>query len=428
MHKDIDITLDNLCKIEGEASLDIKIKDKKVEKAELKITQNKRFYSEAIRGKSFNMVPQTVSRVCGTCSISHVLASIKAIEDAYKIKVSKQTLILRELGMLGQMIRDHAMHLYLFVLPDMLGKQSVFDFDAEHKELIHKAFHIKNAGNLLSKFSVGRAVHPTTAIVGGILNVGDKELKKKTLEELKENRESAVEFVKYFDNENFVFSRKTKYLALHNKGYDFSSGDLLDTSGYSIKVCDLGTHLSNVVVPYAQSEVFELDKEEYFTGALARMNVNKKYIHKNTKKDLSKFIKKFPSDNIFDNNLAQAIELVHSMDTAIDLLESNDFKKEEPKKVNTGKKVSGVGVIEAPRGTLYYHIDIDEKGKVIDGDLVIPTAQNQVKLHNDIRIYVTQLLEKGFSKDKIQKHIEALIRAYDPCMSCGSNFLRVNWL
>ena len=117
MHKEEDITIDNLCKIEGEASLDIKIRNNKIEKAELKITQNKRFYTESIMGKMYSVVPPSVSRICGTCSTSHVLASIKAIENAYNIEVSKQTKILRELAMHGQLIRDHAMHLYLFVLP-----------------------------------------------------------------------------------------------------------------------------------------------------------------------------------------------------------------------------------------------------------------------------------------------------------------------
>ena len=182
-----------------------------------------------------------------------------------------------------------------------------------------------------------------------------------------------------------------------------------------------------MIVPYSQSDVFELNQKEYITGALARINTNRKYLHKNTKRDVPEYLKIFPSTNIFDNNIAQAIEVIHSIDKSLEIMENNDFEKEEVIRPEINKEVEGVGAIEAPRGTLYYHINLDETGKVKYADLVIPTAQNQIKMQNDIKIYATNLLNKKYSRNKIEKHIEALIRAYDPCMSCGSNFLKIRW-
>jgi coenzyme F420-reducing hydrogenase alpha subunit len=133
----------------------------------------------------------------------------------------------------------------------------------------------------------------------------------------------------------------------------------------------------------------------------------------------------FPSENIYHNNLAQAIEIMHCIDHSIEILESSDFKKGPAVKIKV-KEGKGVGVIEAPRGTLYYAISLDKDGKILYGNLVIPTAQNQIKMENDIRTLVSRNLDND--KNFIQHEIEKLIRAFDPCMTCATHFLKVNWV
>ena len=114
MHKDFEISIDNLSKIEGHANLDVKVRKGKVKHVKLKISENKRFYTQAIRGKIFSSVPQLVSRICGTCSIAHLTCCMEAVEKALGINPSEQTILLRKLMTYGMIIRDHAMHLYLF--------------------------------------------------------------------------------------------------------------------------------------------------------------------------------------------------------------------------------------------------------------------------------------------------------------------------
>ena len=159
-------------------------------------------------------------------------------------------------------------------------------------------------------------------------------------------------------------------------------------------------------------------------GALARINLNKDNLHKNTKRDMARFLELFPSDNVCHNNLAQAIEIVHSIDHSIEILENTEFKKEEIAKPS---RMSGeaVGVIEAPRGTLYYWLKVKD-GNVEYANLVIPTAQNLVNMREDIKLMVSKLIDQG--EETIRKEAEKLIRAYDPCMSCASHFLKINWL
>jgi coenzyme F420-reducing hydrogenase alpha subunit len=185
-------------------------------------------------------------------------------------------------------------------------------------------------------------------------------------------------------------------------------------------------HLQKAVIPYSQAPGFAYKGKAYIVGALARMNISKDTLHRQTRKDLAKHLKAFPSDNVFHNNLAQAIEIIHCIDSSIELLETMEFR-EEPKVVPKLKRAEGIGVLEAPRGTLYYNLRIDDSGKIEFADLVIPTSQNQIKMDIDIGALVQHKLDTGAEQEDIPLEIEKLIRAYDPCMSCATHFLKVNW-
>jgi coenzyme F420-reducing hydrogenase alpha subunit len=429
MHsQNFDITIKNLSKIEGHTDLDVTVKDGKVVDAKLKISENKRFFTQAAVGKPALGVHQIVSRICGTCSVAHLMCCISCVENALDIRPSDQTYKLRDLLLYGLNIRDHAMHLYLFVLPDIFNKDSVLDFADEglEHELVHKAFDVKSAGNDLCVLIGGRAVHAPFPQVGGFMKIPKNEDAKKIAQSLKQIRDSAIQFVEIFYSRSPTFDTKTTYIALRNDHYRYFGGDLMTSDGVCISRKYFRQHLQKAVIPYSQAPGFAFKGKSYVVGALARMNINKDTLHPKTKKDLAKYLEVFPSTNIFHNNLAQAIEVVHCIDSAVDLLESSDFK-EEPKIVPKVKKSEGVGVLEAPRGTLYYNLKIDDAGKIEFADLVIPTSQNQIKMDIDIGSLVQHKLDSGVKKDEIPLEIEKLVRAYDPCMSCATHFLKVKW-
>jgi len=428
MHKEgeFDIDIEHLSKIEGHADLEVSVKDNKVQHAHLKISESKRFFTQGVRGKSALSVAQLVSRICGTCSIAHLTCCIKAVENAIGTTPSDQTQILRNLTMDGLMIRDHAMHLYLFCLPDIMNADSVLEIADKDKELIEKAFEVKSAGNELSKLVAGRAVHAPFPQVGGYSKVLTNEDAKKMAHTLSHAREHAMEFADIFRDSMPLFKRKTNFIALKNPDYEFIGGELCSSEGYCISRKDFMDHLNRVVVPYSQSTGFEFEGKEYMVGALARMNINKAALHKNTKKNLSSMLSYFPSSNIYMNNLAQAIEIVNCIDHAIEKLETTDFKPEEYKRPQV-KAGQGIGVIEAPRGTLYYNLRINEKGNVEYINLVIPTAQNMVNMEKDIAQIVQENIDVGRDKERISMEAEKIIRAYDPCMSCATHFLKLKW-
>ena len=117
---------------------------------------------------------------------------------------------------------------------------------------------------------------------------------------------------------------------------------------------------------------------------------------------------------------------MHCIDHALEVIDTHDFKP-EAKPLVEKKACEGVGVIEAPRGTLYYHLDIDANGIVKEGNIIVPTQQNQINMEQDIKTLVEKTLQTH-SKEQIKYEVEKLVRAYDPCISCATHFLKVNWL
>jgi coenzyme F420-reducing hydrogenase alpha subunit len=425
---DFDLTINEITKVEGSAGLDVRVKNGKVEEVKFKVQDYKRFYTQAIQGKPIAAVPQLLSRICGTCSNAHLMASIEAVEKTLNFTPSEQTKILRILTYHGLIIRDHALHLYVFVLPDLFQKDSLLDFD-EHDilqhQLLHDTFAVKSAGNNLAKYIAGRSVHAPLPVVGGFLKIPDNHDKNNIIEELKKVRPAILRLIEIFGKATDKLERQTNYIALRGENFSYLEGKLYDMKGLVAEEKDFRQHVEKVVLPYSQAIAYNFAGVNYRVGALARINLNKDILHTNTKKDTSSMLKLFPSHNIYHNNLAQAIEILHSLDDAIDILQTTTFKPEKPIKLEM-KQATGIGVVEAPRGTLYHKLEVDAKGIVQKGEVIVPTGQNQISIELDIKDYIQNNLDK--TKEELALDCEKIIRAYDPCMSCASHFLEVNWI
>ncbi|MEK7501729.1 MAG: nickel-dependent hydrogenase large subunit [Patescibacteria group bacterium] len=429
MHR-IDLRLDHITKVEGDASMDVVVEDGKVTNVKFAIIEYKRFFTEAMKGKNIAAIPAHLSRICGTCSNAHVMASIAACENALGIEVTPQTKLLRKLTMHGLVSRDHALHLYLFVMPDLYGKDAFLDFDEndpEQHQLLHDGFHVKSAGNHLSQLVAGRSVHATFPVIGGFLQFPSPEGVVGIIQEMKDARPAVLRLIEIFRKAPFHLDRKTKYMALvPDDTFGYLGGKIITDKGESYEQKDFRSHLEHVVLPYSQASAYTYKGESYMVGALARINLAKDKLHSKTKESAAEALKLFPSTDIYHNNLAQAIEILHSIDESIDILSNNVFKPEPLVKAPMRAAV-GMGVIEAPRGTLYHKIIINDEGIVEDGEVIVPTGQNQVNIERDVGFIVEKLINDNTPKEKVNHEIEKLIRAYDPCMSCGAHFLKVKW-
>lgn len=426
---DLDMKLDELTKVEGAATLEIKVRDGKVTETHFGITEYKRFFTVAMQGKPIGAIPQHLSRICGTCSNAHIMCAIEACEHALDIEPSGQTKLLRALTMHGLIIRDHALHLYLFAMPDIYGKDAFLDFDEsdpdQHQQL-HDAFDIKGAGNFLANLIAGRSVHATYPTIGGFLHFPDDEGIKEAIKKLQAVRPAVLRLVDVFLKAPFHFDRKTHFMALvPDNTFGYINGKIITSLGESFGEDKYREHLEHTIIPYSQASGYEYKGTEYMVGSLARINLAQDKLHPKTKESLKDVLKLFPSTDIFFNNLAQAIETLHSVDEAIDMLTNNKFIK-EPLIKKPNRDAVGVGVVEAPRGTLYHKIHLLPDGTIKDGEVIVPTGQNQMNIERDIARLVESLLPDT-PQDKIVLEMEKLIRAYDPCMSCASHFLKVKW-
>lgn len=409
--------------------MDVVVEDGKVTNVKFAIVEYKRFFTEAMKGKSIVAMPAHLARICGTCSNAHVMAAIVACEDALGIKPTPQTELLRKLTMHGLMIRDHALHLYLFVMPDLYNKDAFLEFDdndPEQHQLLHDGFDVKAAGNHLAQIVAGRSVHATYPVIGGFLQVPSKEHAMESVAELQSVREAVLRLIDIFIKAPQHLDCKTKFMALvPEDSFGYIGGKIISSIGEVYDKKDFRSHLEHTVLPYSQASAYTYKGESYMVGSLARVNLAKDKLNSKTKESAKEALKLFPSTDIFHNNLAQAIEILHGIDESIDILSNNTFVAEPPIKMPM-KAGIGMGVIEAPRGTLYHKIVIDDKGIVTEGEVIVPTGQNQLNIERDVGVLVEKIMDT-MAKDKVNFEIEKLIRAYDPCMSCGAHFLKVNW-
>lgn len=422
-----DLNIGEISKIEGKASLSVKVKDDKVEECQFAITEFKRFYTQALRDKDVMGLPQLSCRICGTCSNAHLLCAIQAAENALGIEPSVQTKTLRKLVNYGLIIRDHALHCYVFALPDILGIDNILELDEnkpEEHRILDDTFEVKAAGNALGIAVGGRSVHAPFPMVGGFTKLPDPDTFPELIAKLEKARPAVLRLIKRFVDCTFSLKRMTAYMALIDPEYSFLDGAILASGGVSFPKSEYGKHLVHSAIAYSHASGYTTDGKVFMTGALARMNLAKDTLHPDTKRDASDALASFPSGNIYHNNLAQAIEILHAIDRSVEILKTLAITAEKPVPV-VRRAGTGIGVIEAPRGILYYKLILDEKGSIKNIDIVVPTGQNQIGIEQGLKDYIQANLSLG--QERLVSDSERIVRAYDPCMSCASHFLKVKW-
>ncbi len=421
------INLNHITKIEGHASLTLKIEDGKVEKCELEAIEGARFFEGMVVGRKWFDIQEITSRICGICSSGHTIACIQAIENGFHIKVSDRAKNIRELLTIAERIRSHATHLYMFALPDYLNYESAIAMAASHKKEVERALRLIKLGNDLSTSIAGRNMHPLTIVVGGISKLPKQSELNDIKKRLEEAIPDAVETIKLFEMLPYPhFERISENASLKKpKGYALHDGNITSQSR-DIPENKYFEHISESLEIYATSKFAVKEHKAYRTGALSRLNNNQSQLGGKAGELLKKSKHKFPSNNPFLINFAQAIELLHFIERGIDLISKTKIGDDWEDKVEF-KPISGRGVsiVEVPRGMLIHDYVFNDNGEVISANIITPTAQNLRAIEEDLKEYVPKILHK--EKDRLVLEIEKLIRSYDPCFSCSTHFLKVKW-
>ncbi|MFH1440109.1 MAG: Ni/Fe hydrogenase subunit alpha [Candidatus Woesearchaeota archaeon] len=424
------IKLDHITKIEGHAKINIKIEKNQVKKVKLDVYESARFFESLVLCRKYDELSPLTSRICGTCSPSHAITSLLATENALKVKVSEQTDVLRDLLLYGTAIQNHVMHLYLLALPDYFGYESAIAMASKHKDKVLMGLNLKKIGNQLVTAVGGREVHPITAVVGGFSKIPDNNKLKEQINIFKKARKHAVSTVELFMKLKYPkFSRDTQAFGLVNDTHSFYKGRINCIGGICFPDLNGNSNYDNIFAEHIKkgstAKVVLYKGKPFFNGALARLKVNSDSLSKGSKK----YIDKIDFMNPFHNNTAQAIEVLHSFDRIIEILENIKLKQEDVVdfKVGAGSGnsgIRGVAVTEAPRGLVLHDYTLDKDGYCIKANIITPTAQNLKQMEDDLKIMIPTLLNKPESV--LKKNVEMLIRAYDPCFSCSSHFLELN--
>jgi sulfhydrogenase subunit alpha len=421
-----DITLNHITKIEGHAKLELGIEEGKVTKCELSSVEGARYFEGIVVGRQYFEAHEMTSRICGICSCAHVLAAIMAMEDACNFTPSEQTKQLRILLTLGERIRSHATHLYFLTLPDYLGFESAIAMAPKHKEELKHALHLMKVGNHVVKAIGGRDLHPVSATVGGWLKHPTKEDLRLLAKELKAIKQDAIDTCALFSSLSYPdFSTKALLFALKDPDEYAVLDGVFTSEESSFEKRDYRKHIEEKRHDYSTANFATADGKRFMVGALARFNRSVHQLSPDARVLLAKSPLKIPSKNPFLNSVAQAIEMVHCIDHAVEICETLTIKEESVPKV-VPKATVGVGALEVPRGTLWHEYELDSSGKIVHANIITPTAQNLYNIQEDIRELIPSIKDK--KREDIIMEIEKLIRGYDPCFSCSAHFLEVKWV
>lgn len=419
----MNIDIHHITRVEGHGRLVVDVKNKKIEKIEMQVTEGTRLFEAWLRNRRYDEVTHLACRVCAICSASHTVSSLKAVENAFSINVSEQTRKLRELAIMGEYIQNHVLHMYCLALPDYLGFESVISMAEKYPDEVKNVLKMKKLGNDIAEVAAGRAVHQISAVVNGFTKIPDRDEFEKLLKKIEELRPAAVKTVELFSGLDYPeLERKTEYIALKNPDdYAIYDGKIASSEGWNADVKEWEKITTEQIVEYSNAKQGIRNGHGYMTGPLARVNLNFEQLSGAVKDAAQDNGIRFPSHNPFLNNVARSLELLHCFDRTINIIENNNFRKEKNEyKIKSGE---GYGANEAPRGTLYYHYGIDEKGIAASANILTPTAQNLKNIEEDVNAFLPKILEEP--KEKIIHDLEMLVRAYDPCISCAAHFLTV---
>ncbi|NVM29139.1 MAG: Ni/Fe hydrogenase subunit alpha [Candidatus Helarchaeota archaeon] len=416
--------------------------------AHFHVTEFKGF-EKFMQGRMFYDAPRITTRACGICPVSHHLASAKACDDLLGVDIPETAKLLRELMHMGQMIHSHALHFFFLAAPDfILGSESkpedrnVVGLLKKDPELVKKAIEIRKFGHNLIELIGGKAIHPVTAIPGGMSKGITQIEQEKRLSELKQIfpiyndlldicKSHLIQNSEFINNFSVI---ETNFVGLTKNG----AFELYDGN---IRVTDNGCHIIDDMPPnkYFQGIAEHVEPWTYLkfpflkikgwpngiyrVGPLARLNICESMRTPKAQQALKEFRALYgrPANQTLAYHLARLIELLYALERAKELLEDKNLISTNIRKKVERTAGEGIGVVEAPRGTLIHHYKANSNGKLIDVNLIVATVNNNAAINQSIKVAARQLIQDGnIPKDGLNR-IEMAIRAYDPCLTCAAH-------
>ncbi len=448
------IVIEPVTRIEGHGKVTIHLDGGgDVTEAKLHVTEFRGF-EKFCEGRLFWEMPVITPRICGICPVSHHLASAKAGDALLGVELPPAAKRLRELIQMAQYVQSHALHFFHLASPDLLlgmdadpAKRNVVGIIAEKPDLAVKGVMLRKYGQEIIEALGGKKVHPNGAIPGGMnraLAPEDRDRFLKQADSVVADFQLAITLIQdYFSQQGEEAANFAKFTSCY-MGLVSDRGALELYDG-KIRLKDgKGITLEDGVAPKDYLSIIEERVEDwsylkfpcykkwgypegmYRVGPLGRVNVADSITTPLANEELRKF-KKLGDNGIVEGSLyfhyARLIEALYAAERVRELLADKDICSTEIHADSTTFNEEGVGVIEAPRGTLIHHYKIDSSGAIRKANLIVATGHNNLAMNRAVQEVAKAYVKGDKLTEGVLNRVEAAIRCYDPCLSCATHAL-----
>jgi len=459
------ITIDPITRLEGHGKIEIFLDDDgNVANAYFQVPELRGFekFSE---GRMCEEMPRITPKICGVCPTAHHMAATKALDDLYKVRPPRTAELIRRLIYNAFVFEDHALHFYFLGGPDfVVGPQA----PAAERNILGVVAKVgleiggqvietrKRVRNIITTLG-GRVIHPVCGLPGGV----SRGLTKENHEEFTKTARDAVEFAKFslklFDdvvlaNRDYVdlivgdiYRHETYYMGLvdENNKVNFYDGKLrvvsptgeefatFDGRDYLNEIAEHVEPWSYVKFPYLKGVGWKgfVDGEKsgvFRVAPLARLNASDGMASPAAQEAYERMYDVLggkPAHNTLAYHWARLVELLFAGERMVELLADPDITGDEIRTLPTETPDEGVGVVEAPRGTLIHHYKTDDRGVIEQANLIVATVNNAPAISMSIERAARGLIKNGEVTDGLLNMVEMAFRAYDPCFACATHSL-----
>jgi len=445
------ITIDPVTRLEGHGKITIQLNGAgEVEDAHFHVTQVRGFerFSE---GRPFYEMPSLMARICGICPVSHLIASAKACEAIMSVRIPHTAAQLRRMLNLAQMVQSHALSFFYLASPDLLlgmeadpAVRNVLGLAAQKPELGRAGVGLRRFGQSIIELLGDKRVHPGWVVPGGVTEPLSSNKRDKILAMLPEalaNISLALAAYKQiadtFKQEIEIFANfPSNYLSLINEdeSIEFTDGALrlVDAEGKviedSMTAARFTEAIGEAVEPYSYTK-FAYYKPlgypdgSYRVGPLARLNIVKSMGTPKAEKEFAEFkqLAAGPVASSFHYHHARLIEILYGIEKIEEILSDPRILDTHVRATAGVNRLEGAGQAEAPRGVLHHHYKVDENGKMVWANLVIATGQNNKAMNLGVAQAAKHYVKDGKFTEGILNRVEAVVRTFDPCLSCSTH-------
>jgi NAD-reducing hydrogenase large subunit len=445
------IVIDPVTRIEGHARITLHLDDHgEISDARFHVTQFRGF-EKLCEGRPFTEMPSLMARICGICPVSHLTASAKACDALLAVRIPPTADKLRRIFNMAQIVQSHALSLFHLSSPDLLlgmdadpAKSNLWGVAERDPQLARDGIRLRQFGQQIIERLGGKRIHPAWVVPGGVsepLSPQDRDailaaipealgIAERSLTWYKTLREKFREEISTFGNFPSLFLGTVK----EDGSLAFYDGRLRvgDATGQIIADNLDGARyfdfLGEKVEPwsYLKSAYYKpkgYPDGIYRVGPLARLNVADRCGTLRADQELAEFkeLQRTAVLSSFHYHQARLIEILYCVERMEQLLHDPDILSKHVRAEAKPNALEGIGSAEAPRGTLFHHYKIDENGLVRWANLIIATGQNNLAMNRSVLQVAKHFVHGDRMTPGMLNRVEAVIRAYDPCLSCSTH-------